>query len=124
MRNPRITPKERNLIKGALRRVFSRSELRRKVINDCVIKGGIDSTRKRVKTWCRCENCGRAEPKSYMQVDHRKPVIPVGTTLEGLGSWDVLVERIWCEEANLQPLCKDCHHTKTKAENKLRRKKK
>jgi hypothetical protein len=48
MNNPRVTSKERGLLKGAIRRVFSRSDLRRKVIELSRIDH-TDSTRPRVK---------------------------------------------------------------------------
>ncbi len=120
MRNPRITPKEQGLIKGALRRVFSRSEIRRKIITKSVMPGYIDVTRPRVKTWCLCAICGKPNPKSYMVADHLLPVININETLSDL-DWNTLIDRLWCEESNLQAVDTDCHKIKTKEENKLRR---
>lgn len=117
--NHRITPKERNLIKGAIRRVFSRSDIRRAVIGSCIVMH-TDTTRPRVKTWCLCPSCKGFIPKSYMQVDHIKPIIGIMETLESL-SWDEVVDRLWCEYTNLKAICTDCHLIKTKAENKARR---
>ncbi len=34
---------------------------------------------------------------------------------------DELIDKQWCDESNLKPLCKPCHEVKTKAENKERR---
>lgn len=118
--NPRITKKEHNLIKGALRRVFSRSELRRQVIEESVIQGYSDPSRPRVKTWCRCAACQQPTPKSYVVADHIMPVVPVTVSFESM-SLDEVVDRLWCERANLQPICPDCHKVKTKTENKVRR---
>lgn len=120
MKNPRITVKERNLLKGAIRRVFSRSDLRRKIV-DLVLVEHSDPTRKRVKNWCKCPACGEFIPKSYMQVDHIIPIIGIDESLEDL-SWDTVIDRLWCEEHNLTAICKECHIIKTKAENKERRK--
>ena len=117
--NSRITPRERGLLKGALRRVFSRSELRRKVIDASIIKHS-DPSRPKVKTWCLCTTCEILEAKSYMEVDHKDPVVPIKSTLEDM-TWDEVVDRIWCEAGNLQPICKQCHKTKTKEEQKQRR---
>lgn len=121
MANPRITKKERNLIKGALRRVFSRSELRNKIIADSVILGYTNTDRPKVKTWCRCRICNKPEARSYMAADHISPLIPVDQSFEEL-SLDTVVDRLWCEENNLQSVCPVCHSKKTKEENALRRK--
>jgi len=120
MKNPRVTVKERNLLKGAIRRVFSRSELRRKIVDLAVVKHS-DPSRTRVKTWCKCPECNQFIPKSYMQVDHIVPIIGLHESLEDL-SWDTVIDRLWCEENNLTAICKECHTKKTKAENKERRK--
>ena len=119
MNNPRITAKERGLLKGAIRRVYSRSDIRRAVINASKVTHS-DPTRKRVKTWCRCAICQQPEAISLMVVDHRDPIIPVNSSLEAM-SWDTVIDRTWCEENNLDAVCKTCHDVKTKAENKLRR---
>lgn len=120
MNNPRMTKKEQNLVKGSIRRVFSRSELRRKTVELTVVEHK-DPSRKRVKTWCKCPICKEFTPKSYMQVDHINPIIGINETLDSI-TWDTLVDRLWCEETNLLAICKDCHEKKTKEENKQRRK--
>lgn len=120
MKNPRITKKEMNLIKGSLRRVFSRSELRRKVLNTADIEH-YDPARPRVKKWSRCPVCLSITPKYQMVVDHQDPVIGITEAFEDL-SVDTVIDRLWCIENNLLPMCKTpCHDKKTKAENKLRR---
>ena len=116
----RITDKERNLIKGALRRVFSRSELRQKVIAKSVIPNYFDPNRKRVKKWSICPVCQKHTPTYQMQADHVIPLIPLDKTLKDL-SWDEIVDRLWCKESNLQATCISCHKIKSKAENKERR---
>lgn len=118
--NSRITPKERNLIKGSIRRVFARSELRRQVIDACMIKGHSDSKRQRVKSWGKCNGCGQPTPKSYLIVDHIVPVISTYSSLEEM-TWDEVINNMWCNIGNLQALCEECHKVKTKLENKLRR---
>lgn len=121
--NNRITVKERNLIKGAVRRIFSRSELRKSVLDKSINPCYTDLTRPRVKTWCKCAACGRHEAKSLVNVDHINPVIPTDSALEFM-TLDEVADRIWCEENNLQVLCESCHNTKTKAETKIRAKNK
>lgn len=119
MKNPN-NPKERNLIKGALRRVFSRSELRRKALDSALVKDYSDPSRKRVTRWGRCAVCKNLEPLYKMQIDHMEPLIPVGETLQDQ-SWDKVIDRLWCDERLLQALCLPCHLAKTKAENSERR---
>jgi 5-methylcytosine-specific restriction endonuclease McrA len=113
-------PKERNLLKGAIRRVFSRSELRRKIIDSSLQKEYSDPSRKRVTRWGKCASCKKLEPAYLMQVDHKEPIVPIGMTLEEM-AWDKVIENVWCDESKLQALCKDCHKKKTKEEQKERR---
>jgi 5-methylcytosine-specific restriction endonuclease McrA len=120
MKNPRITKKELGLLKGSIRRTFARSELRERVIEASVMKGYSDPKRKRVKYWIKCTICGNPEAKSNIQLDHVHPVIPIDSSFEEM-SIDDVVNRQWCEEENLKPVCKPCHEIKTKAENKERR---
>lgn len=112
--------KERNLLKGAIRRVFSRSELRRKIIDASLEKEYSDPSRKRVTRWGRCASCNKLEPAYLLQVDHKEPIVPTGMTLEDM-SWDKVIDNVWCDESKLQAMCKPCHKDKTKAENKERR---
>ena len=112
--------KERGLLKGAIRRVFSRSELRNKALAKHDIKHQ-DPLRPRVTKWSFCGECGVIEPKYLMQVDHTIPVIRVGETLEDLSWTEFIEERIWCDIDNLVPLCQTCHKQKSKLENQVRR---
>jgi 5-methylcytosine-specific restriction endonuclease McrA len=119
MNNPRITKKEHGLLKGALRRVFSRSELRNSVVKASLVEH-LDPNRPRVKKWCLCNICRKPEAKSYVVVDHINPVIPVHTSFEAM-SLDEVVDRLWCAINNLQVVCSSCHDEKTKQERKDRK---
>ena len=118
--NPRISPKERGLLKGAIRRVFSRSDLRRKAMERQIIEHS-DPKRPRVKKWAWCAICGEVTPAYTMAVDHIDPIVPVNTALEHM-KWDDLIDNTWCDENKLQLLCPMCHNSKTKSENAERRK--
>lgn len=118
-KNPRITKRERGLLKGSIRRVFSRSELRREVIEASRIPHS-DATRPRVKKWCICAVCDKPEAYSYMAADHIEPVIPVDSSFEEMGL-DLTVDRLWCHPSNLQAICEECHSIKSKVEMKQRR---
>lgn len=114
--------KERNLVKGALRRVFSRSELRKQALDAAVVKDYHDPSRKRVTRWGRCASCKKLEPAYLLEIDHKEPVIPIGKTLEDMDTWDELFDRLWCDERNLQALCGKCHDKKSGEERKERAK--
>lgn len=120
MKNPRITHKERGLLKGAVRRVFSRSELRAQVVAASRIDHQ-DPERPRVKKWSRCASCKLPTATYQMQVDHIEPLQPIGVALDEM-SMDDLVNRAWCDVKNLQALCLQCHKAKSKLENAERRK--
>lgn len=122
MNNPRITAKERNLIKGALRRVFSRSELRNSILEAAIIAHS-DVKRPKVKKWFKCAICKKPEAKSYAAIDHISPLVPLALALADM-SWDTVIDCLWCSPGNLQALCPDCHDIKTKAERKERNKNK
>jgi 5-methylcytosine-specific restriction endonuclease McrA len=118
MKNQRLSKKEQNFLKGAVRRVFSRSDLRRSVVEASRIEHH-DPSRPRVTKWSRCSACLQPTPTYLIEVDHRDPIIPTDRTLDDM-TWDDLVDRVWCDPANLHPVCKPCHREKTKAENRLR----
>lgn len=120
LKNP-PSKKERGLIKGAIRRVFSRSELRRRILDKSVVKDYGDPSRNRVTRWSRCNSCSKMEPSYLMEIDHELPIIPVDRSLDEM-SWDEIIDNLWCDERNLKPLCKPCHKQKTKIENAERRK--
>jgi len=117
--NPRITPKDRKAIKGSLRRAFSRSELHKKVIEAALIKHS-DPDRPRVKQWFRCNICGKPDARSYAVVDHIDPLVPIGQKFEDM-DLNVVIDRLWCVENNLQAVDEVCHKIKSKAEKDQRK---
>lgn len=126
--NPRMTRQDISLASSAIRRAFSRSELRRQVLAAGAINHS-DPTRPRVKSWVRCNECKQPQAKSSVEVDHNKePVIPLDSSLHAVvssvGGWDCLIDRVWCHISNLQILCETCHDRKSQAENKIRRRNK
>jgi len=109
-----IDLRERNKLLGAVKRVFSRSQLRKDVMEKALSKkrgprGGKMYT---------CSACKK--PYSKVQVDHKDPVIPIGQAFKDM-SWDLVIEqRLYCTPKNLQVLCTDCHKLKSKQEAKER----
>lgn len=79
----------------------------------------IDPNRIRVKKWSMCPICKRHTPTYKMQVDHILPVVGLSETLEDM-SWDLLVDRLWCDPKNLLAICEEDHKEKTRQERKQR----
>lgn len=116
-------PKERNLLKGAIRRVFSRSMLRKEALDASRVfdvPKEIQELRPRVTKWSKCTDCKECTPTYLMEVDHISPIIKLDEQLEDL-TWDKFIDRVWCALDNLVAKCKPCHKIKTKSENKERR---
>ena len=118
--NPRITHKDLGLIKGALRRVFARSELHRQIVEESRIEYS-DPERPRVKKWSRCAACKQTVATYQTEVDHIVPLIPLDKHLEDL-TWDELFDRLWCDKSNLQIICLTCHKEKCRLEREERKK--
>lgn len=117
--NDRVTKKERGLIKGALRRVFSRSDLRKEALAAAKIEH-VDPKR-RTNKWVRCSKCQSPTPQWMADVDHTNPVVPIDKAAYDMSA-NELVDRIWCDPKKLAILCPECHNIKTQYENCERRK--
>ena len=117
--NSRLTNKDRGLIKGALRRVFARSDLHKEAVAATRIEYS-DPARPRVKKWSRCPICIKPTPTYLVQIDHIIPVIAVTSSLAEM-TWDELVDRMWCPASNLQGICLQCHKIKCKVEAEARK---
>lgn len=119
----RVPKKERALIKGALRRIFARSEVHKEVMQAAAVKHS-DPKRPRVLNWVLCAVCKKPEARSYVVVDHLVPVVPADMTWDEVVlsvGFDGAIARIWCDKSNLQAICPSCHETKTKAEKEAKK---
>lgn len=117
--NSRVTAKERGLLKGAIRRVFSRSELRKEALDRAKVEHH-DPKRPRVKKWVRCEECKELTPAYLADVDHKNPIVAIDSSFDEQGA-DKTIDKLWCNVNDLAILDKKCHTEKTKRENKIRR---
>jgi 5-methylcytosine-specific restriction endonuclease McrA len=72
-----------------------------------------------------CAGCGQIVPPTKkvgkkrinnVFVDHINPIVD---PTKGFTTWDDYVERLFCEQDNLQLLCGECHDKKSMAERAL-----
>ena len=98
---------------------FIRSGLRQKSrwwkpITECKMKARrpYKGPNKRQKFEYQCNTCKLWFPEKKINVDHMVPAgsLNTGQDLPGF------VERLFCEQENLQVLCETCHDKKTKLE--------
>lgn len=61
----------------------------------------------------RCNICQEEFTAKDMNIDH---IEPIGTEK----TWDEFIDRLFCEEDNLQAVCLDCHKIKTQSERKTK----
>jgi 5-methylcytosine-specific restriction endonuclease McrA len=100
---------------------FIRSALRQKSrwwkpITECKMKArrAYKGPSKRQKFEYQCNNCKAWFPEKQINVDHIKPAGSLNCKEDLAG----FVERLFCEQDNLQVLCESCHDVKTKLEKK------
>lgn len=101
-----------SFIRSALRRAYSRYPVKFQVLQASrrKPKGG-----KRFEYQCKA--CRKWFPNSQVEVDHIEPA----GKLSDYSDLPGFVERLFCEEDNLQVVCKGCHAIKT-AEERVKRK--
>lgn len=113
--------KDRNLIKSALRRAFTRSDIYRGVAAAARVPH-YDPDSPRCLKYSKCAVCLKIEKTWKTEVDHLDPVVPVTKTLEQM-DMDELVARVFCAKDRLRVLCHFCHDSATAAQKALRPKK-
>ena len=67
---------------------------------------------KRQKFEYQCAFCENWFPEKHINVDHVRPAGSLNSAIDLPG----FVERLFCEQDNLQVLCSNCHDEKTKLE--------
>ena len=111
-------------IVGNLKRAFSRSPT---IVNflrkyrreqSWVKKDG--TVAKKPHVFYKCFKCQKEFNSTHIQVDHIEPVVPLNIPSKHL-SYNTLVERLFCDESNLQILCKEHHKEKSQQENATRK---
>lgn len=72
-----------------------------------------------------CAGCKQSVPTTKKVGDKRLKnvfvdhIYPVVDPTKGFTTWDSFIERLFCEEDNLQLLCKECHDEKSLKEKAL-----
>lgn len=101
-------------IRSTLRSAFTRYPVKHQV------KKAAARTRKNTKRFeYQCNVCKGWFPNSQVEVDH---IIPAGR-LSDYSDLPSFVERLFCEQDNLQCICKKCHAKKTEIERSERARK-
>lgn len=96
-----------SFIRSALRRAWTRYPVKFKVLNEASRPYvGPDTRRKKE---FKCAICEEWYPPKEVEVDH---ITPCGS-LKDYDDLPRFVKTLFCEEDNLQVLCKSCHHTVT-----------
>jgi len=54
-----------------------------------------------------------------MNVDH---ILPAVDPEKGFETWDIFIDRLFCERENLQAICLVCHKKKSAEERKIKKK--
>jgi 5-methylcytosine-specific restriction endonuclease McrA len=110
----------RSFVTGALRTATRRWPPKYKALKEAFTGRQTNAKTGKLAMHYRCAACSSEFVSGDVQVDHKKPAVDPA---KGFVSWDVYVDRLYCEASNLQVLCKPCHAVKTAEEKKLRKKK-
>ena len=82
------------------------------VLNAAKTEKKINKKTGRMAQHYKCAECKKDFPASTVSVDHINAVVGP----EGFTTWDAFIDNLFCEEDNLQVLCKTDHDQKTKDE--------
>ena len=108
----------RTFVTSALRAAFRKWPPKFKVLKNAATEKRVNGKTGRIAQHYRCAGCGLDFPLKEIQVDHIHPVVDVK---KGFVSWDVFINRLYCEAKKLQVLCKaKCHKEKSSRERKVR----
>lgn len=108
----------RGFIKSALRSASQRWPPKYQTLNEAYVGKKINPKSGRLAKHYKCNKCKEDFPMKEVEVNHIIPVVP----LTGFDSWNMVIERMFCEKEHLEVLCKPCHKTLTKEENSERNK--
>ena len=110
----------RSFVTSALRAASRRWPVKYKALKEAFAGRKVNAKTGKLAMHYTCAACNKLYVATDVQVDHIKPVVD---PKKGFTTWDVYIDRMFCEIENLQVLCKADHKVKTDQE-KLERKKK
>ena len=116
------TAKFWGFIRSGLREKFNRYPVKYEVIKAAakdietgeVYKGGKKEGQAKTVKMYKCVGCEVMHRATEIQVDHK---VPAGS-LKSFDDLKGFAERLFCGPEGLQIMCKVCHKTKTKEDNK------
>lgn len=110
----------RSFVTSALRAASRRWPPKFKALKEAFVGRKTNKKTGKLAMHYKCAKCKKHFVAADVQVDH---ILPVVSPTEGFVSWDLFIDRIFCEIENLQVLCKPCHKVKTEEEKAERKKK-
>lgn len=111
--------KWKNFLISSLRAAMRRWPPKWKALNNAKVGKQPNKHTGRMAEHYSCASCGGVFIAKEVQVDHINPVVDPDY---GFIDWETYLDRMFCEEENLQVLCKGCHKVKTNEERKQRKK--
>jgi 5-methylcytosine-specific restriction endonuclease McrA len=103
----------RSFITSTLRGGMRRWPPKWEALKDAALGRKVNKKSGKLAMHYKCAACAGEFTSTNVEVDHKEPVV----ASTGFVSWDVYIDRLFCEKENLQVLCKPCHKAKTKEEN-------
>ncbi len=110
----------KSFVTSALRAASRRWPPKYKALKEAFAGRKVNAKTGKLAMHYTCAACKKLYVATDVQVDHIKPVVD---PKKGFVSWDIYINRMFCEIEDLQVMCKPCHKIKTDQE-KLERKKK
>jgi 5-methylcytosine-specific restriction endonuclease McrA len=108
----------RSFVTSALRTATRRWPPKFKVLKEANVGRKLNKATNKQALHYQCAHCKKHFIAKDIQVDH---IFPVVSPTDGFISWDVYIDRMFCEKNNLQVLCKTCHSVKTSLEKEERK---
>lgn len=109
----------KSFVKGALRQASVKWGPINEVKKDARVARGLylcSMCQQHVPASTRVIRNGRSVRVSNVHVDHISPVIDPS---KGFETWDILIERLFCEKDGLRALCHACHDIVTNEEKAI-----
>jgi 5-methylcytosine-specific restriction endonuclease McrA len=102
-----------SFITSTLRAGARRWQPKYDTLNESKTEKKVNSKTGRIAQHYRCGLCQQEFTSKDMEVDHISPVVD---PIKGFQTWDIFIDRLFCEAGNLQAICKPCHLLKTNKE--------